>query len=292
MAADAASAFGPPACAMSGRPPPPPPPSAADPARTRSTAFCRSARSAVTATTIEALPPSVATRQITPLVRFALISSAIDFNSRAGVSSSRRPMKLTPFTTTAPSPAPPPPAASLRRNADISRSAFRLSSIRRATRSASCSGATFSMSAACCSAASRLSSQSSAPDSVTASIRRTPPATADSEIIFSRLISPVRFTCVPPHNSTDQAPRPAISVAPPICTTRTSSPYFSPNKASAPSSMAASGVMMRVDTSLFMRMRSLTMSATADNSSALTARGCEKSKRSLSGATSEPFCAT
>ena len=65
---------------------------------------------------------------------------------------------------------------------------------------------------------------------VTASIRRTPAATELSEMIFTIPIFPVADTCVPPQNSIDE----------PNCTTRTSSPYFSPNKAIAPSSLAFS----------------------------------------------------
>ena len=44
----------------------------------------------------------------------------------------------------------------------------------------------------------------------------------------------------------------------PIETTRTSSPYFSPNSAIAPVSTAASGVISRVVTSLFSRTRAFT----------------------------------
>ena len=44
----------------------------------------------------------------------------------------------------------------------------------------------------------------------------------------------------------------------PIATTRTSSPYFSPNSAIAPVSTAASGVISRVVTSVFSRMRAFT----------------------------------
>ena len=48
-------------------------------------------------------------------------------------------------------------------------------------------------------------------------------------------ISPVRLTCVPPQSSTDQ---PIVLPLPsPMATTRTSSPYFSPNSARAPDAM-------------------------------------------------------
>ena len=72
-------------------------------------------------------------------------------------------------------------------------------------------------------------------------------------------MSPVRPTCVPPHSSTDQAllalrcppaaGRPASPT--PIETTRTSSPYFSPNSAMAPLSMASSSAIRRVSTGEF-----------------------------------------
>ena len=136
MAACASSAFGPPACAISGRPPPPLPPRAAEPSRTKSTALFVSVRSSVTATTTDALPASVATIQITALCSDDLISSAIDFNSRAGVSSRRRPTNCTPLISS-PAATDPVPAANFRRSCDRSRSLFLRSSSNCATRSAS-----------------------------------------------------------------------------------------------------------------------------------------------------------
>src|SRR5690625_6735191 len=65
---------------------------------------------------------------------------------------------------------------------------------------------------------------------VMASTRRMPAATPLSEIILNKPISPVASTCVPPHNSHEV----------PISSTRTSVSYFSPNKATAPSSIARS----------------------------------------------------
>ena len=103
-------------------------------------------------------------------------------------------------------------------------------------------------------------------------------------------MSPVRRTCVPPHSSTDQ---PSVLPPPsPIATTRTSSPYFSPNSARAPAARASSSAIRRVVTAEFCSTKSLAMSSTFSSSSALIGLGCEKSKRSRSGATSEPFCAT
>ena len=67
---------------------------------------------------------------------------------------------------------------------------------------------------------------------VSASTRRTPDATADSPTTEIMPISPVRPTWVPPQSSTDQAI--VLPLPSPMATTRTSSPYFSPNSARAP----------------------------------------------------------
>jgi hypothetical protein len=78
----------------------------------------------------------------------------------------------------------------------------------------------------------------------------------------------------------------------PMATTRTSSPYFSPNSARAPEAIASSRLISRVTTGAFCSTTALAMSSTRSISSALIGLGCEKSKRRRSGATSEPFCAT
>ena len=113
-----------------------------------------------------------------------------------------------------------------------------------------------------------------------------------SPTIVTRPMSPVRRTWVPPHSSTEQP-----SVLPrrrsPIETTRTSSPYFSPNSARAPD---ARGVVERHQP----RRRPARSAARCRWRCPRRARaprrviglGWEKSKRSRSGATSEPFCAT
>jgi hypothetical protein len=77
-----------------------------------------------------------------------------------------------------------------------------------------------------------------------------------------------------------------------MATTRTSSPYFSPNKARAPDAIASSTAISRVVTGEFCSTMSLAISSTRSSSSLVIGLGCEKSKRSRSGATSEPFCAT
>ena len=61
-------------------------------------------------------------------------------------------------------------------------------------------------------------------------------------------------------------------------------PYFSPNSAIAPISTAASGVISRVVTSAFSRMRAFTSRSTQATSSAVSGRGWLMSKRSRSGA--------
>jgi hypothetical protein len=78
----------------------------------------------------------------------------------------------------------------------------------------------------------------------------------------------------------------------PIDTTRTSSPYFSPKSACAPIPRASSGVMIRVSTGAFWRMKSFTSRSTCAYSSGVSALAWLKSKRSRSGALSEPRCAT
>ncbi len=81
---------------MSGRPPPPLPPKASAPTRTKSTALKRLTRSSVTPTTIEALPSARATTATTPEPTLFFMSSARLLSSFAGMSSSTRPMNLTP----------------------------------------------------------------------------------------------------------------------------------------------------------------------------------------------------
>ncbi len=67
---------------MSGRPPPPLPPSAAEPSRTNSTALNRLTKSGVTATTMLALPSSLAAAiATTPEPTLLFASSASDFRS-------------------------------------------------------------------------------------------------------------------------------------------------------------------------------------------------------------------
>ena len=78
---------------------------------------------------------------------------------------------------------------------------------------------------------SRISSTAAGP--VIASIRRTLAALEVSLRTLNSPISAVVRTCVPPHSSRENDPSPTSTI-------RTTSPYFSPNSAIAPSSLASS----------------------------------------------------
>ncbi|MNP05239.1 hypothetical protein D3C76_971850 [compost metagenome] len=97
-------------------------------------------------------------------------------------------------------------------------------------------------------------------------------------------MSPVRETWVPPQSSTEKSP--------PMLSTRTWSPYFSPNSAVAPFCLAVSISVSSVSTSLFLRISALTMSSRAFSCSGLIASKWLKSKRRRWLSTSEPFCCT
>ncbi len=92
----------------------------------------------------------------------------------------------------------------------------------------------------------------SAPWPVVASTRLTPAATPDSPVILNRPMSPVRFTWVPPHNSREL----------PMSSTRTSSPYFSPNSIMAPVFCADSMSMTRAWHSALAKISAFTMDST------------------------------
>ena len=97
-------------------------------------------------------------------------------------------------------------------------------------------------------------------------------------------MSPVAETCVPPHSS---------MLKPGTLTTRTLSPYFSPKSAIAPAAIASSGdTSTSVFTGVLRHICSLTMRSMRSSSSRVIAWKCTKSKRSRSGATSEPACLT
>ncbi len=109
------------------------------------------------------------------------------------------------------------------------------SSISALTRSIICSAGTFK---------ARLNSSivsllaerySVRPAPVSAVILLTPDAMLSSFVILNPPIVPSRSTCVPPQNSLLNASPRCSSSSAPTATTRTVSPYFSPNSAIAPS---------------------------------------------------------
>ncbi|MNN23715.1 hypothetical protein D3C81_1371200 [compost metagenome] len=77
-----------------------------------------------------------------------------------------------------------------------------------------------------------------------------------------------------------------------MLSTRTLSPYFSPNSAMAPLALAVSMSVSSVSTSLFLRISALTSSSSALSCSGLIASKWLKSKRRRWLSTSEPFCCT
>ena len=77
-----------------------------------------------------------------------------------------------------------------------------------------------------------------------------------------------------------------------MSSTRTSSPYFSPNNITAPDFFASSIGMTCARVGVFCRISSFTARSTLRISSSLIGLSCAKSKRVLSASTSEPFCCT
>ena len=98
-------------------------------------------------------------------------------------------------------------------------------------------------------------------------------------------MSPVARTCVPPQSSVLNAPSP-------IDTTRTLSPYFSPNSAIAPDAIASCVFRTLVVTVSFLSTDSLTSARPAALPRGVSAEKWTKSNRRRSGATSEPACLT
>ena len=113
---------------------------------------------------------------------------------------------------------------------------------------------------------------------MTASIRRTLAALDVSVVTLNTPISAVERTCVPPHSSRDQLPSPTSII-------RTTSPYFSPNSAIAPSARASSSVVVSARTGWLASTQSLTCCSTSPSSSGVSGWPWVKSKRSLSGPT-------
>ena len=106
---------------------------------------------------------------------------------------------------------------------------------------------------------------------VTASTRRLPDPTDDSEVTTTVPICDELRTCVPPQSSRDHGP--------PISITRTFSPYVSPNSASAPNSCASGSVIHRADTGRSARSARLATSSTSRTCSGVSALPQPKSRR-------------
>ena len=112
-----------------------------------------------------------------------------------------------------------------------------------------------------------------------ASTRRTPAPIDDSPRSFTTPSWPERSTWVPPHSSRAQSP---------TLTTRTTSPYFSPNKAIAPISLAWACDILSATTSRLSKSKVFTRDSTSSNTDAETAPVAGKSKRKRPGEFSEP----
>ena len=135
-------------------------------------------------------------------------------------------------------------------NCSISFSKARLPSFNCLTLSTRSVGEDLTISLNCLRICSSRLISAKAPFPVTASTRRTPAEIPVSLMILNKPMSPVRFTWQPPQNSTEYSP--------PIVTTRTSSPYFSPNKANAPRFFASSKGMTSLLTSELARISAFT----------------------------------
>ena len=114
---------------------------------------------------------------------------------------------------------------------------------------------------------------------VKASIRLTPAPVPDSLIILNKPISDVFWTWIPPQSSKENGA---------IFTTLTTSPYFSPNKAIAPISLASAIGISWIFTEIPRHISSLTRRSTCSISSFVIGPKCEKSKRKRSLSTREP----
>mmetsp|Transcript_3666 Transcript_3666/g.13169 ORF Transcript_3666/g.13169 Transcript_3666/m.13169 type:complete len:253 (-) Transcript_3666:2017-2775(-) len=150
-----------------------------------------------------------------------------------------------------------------------------------ATLSTSSSGFTFRADIKERTIESRSFSSSTTPGPETASIRRMPEAIPCSDSTLKAPISAVFDTCVPPQSS---------MLTPGTSTTLTSSPYFSPNIATAPAALASSIAMLCVSRGIASPIHPLIRASTCDISSGVTGRGQLKSKRRRSKSTNEPAC--
>ncbi len=302
IALSAASAFdpsGPPACAMSGRPPPPLPPSASAPLRTRSTALKRDVRSSVTPTTMPALPsPGDAddrddagadlllafVGEAAQILDFDAVDRArhqLDvadgahaIGAVAVARGRRRPWRASSWRRTVRARDACAPRAALR-------CARRISAI--GAFSSAGDDAQFApnrverLARRRCRSAPRCGARRRR-----RRLRRRP---------RSSPMSPVRLHM----GAAAQFDRPAHGVAAALDPSRRRAPRRRISRRTAPARRTRRrrrAPSARVVTGAFCSTMSLAMSSTRSISSAVIGLGCEKSKRSRSGATSEPFCAT
>ncbi|MCY1532495.1 hypothetical protein D9M68_677750 [compost metagenome] len=193
----------------------------------------RSVRSAVTPPTTLILPSAEPVASSTTAgFRRSFRLSTMPRNALGSTSPMPAARTLMPLTSTAALEARSLPAlaASLLRDCSRSFSSALTWSCTCAMRAGRSAGVERSMPATCVSRAFWFCTQTRALSPVMASMRRTPAATPPSETILNRPISPVRPTCVPPQSSREK----------PMSSTRTVSPYFSPNSAMAPPLTASS----------------------------------------------------
>mmetsp|Transcript_11854 Transcript_11854/g.50769 ORF Transcript_11854/g.50769 Transcript_11854/m.50769 type:complete len:244 (+) Transcript_11854:624-1355(+) len=143
-------------------------------------------------------------------------------------------------------------------------------------------------------------SEAAAAPRVAPTTRRIPFAVPSSDITTKRSAAFVLARCVPPQNSMENAFQSSLegfasksSILGPTETTRTGSGYTSPNTALNPEIFCASASLTsRASTSNAFSICALTIASTAVNCSTVIALLCEKSKRSFSSSTSEPFWST
>mmetsp|Transcript_9639 Transcript_9639/g.38984 ORF Transcript_9639/g.38984 Transcript_9639/m.38984 type:complete len:393 (-) Transcript_9639:1749-2927(-) len=292
-AASSCVASRPPACANPGLPPPPPPHAfAAAPSTAPALsppALCTSSSKMATKPTLpSALPlPSTTAAPASPAspASFASKLSAADLSAAGSTPSSLATSTLDPFDATIASAASAADlaAATSPRSASASFCAALRSSISDVTRPAISSGGTRRAPASSRTTPSRWLRSSTTPGPETASMRRTPAAMPASETILNPPISAVLATWVPPQSSMD---------TPGTSTTRTTSPYFSPNMAVAPRLLASAMGISRATRSVASPIQPLTSASISSSCAGVGPAGALKSKRSLSVLTREPACET
>ena len=303
MASSACSArapSGPPACAMSGRPPPPLPPSASAPMRARSTALKRAGEIGGDADD-EAGLALLADADNGDDARAQLLLGVVDQAAQIlrrdavhGAGEQLHAVRARGCECSAAPPPLPPPSASSRFASASSRSSLRRSSMTARQPLDHFVGRDLEQLGRLAHALVLRGEMRRAASPVSASMRRTPAATALSPTILNRPISPVR------RDMRAAAELDRISVAGALAVgidahRRRRAPRRRISRRTAPARLrrwprpASSDASRRPQ---FCRIMALTRSSTARISSCVIGFGCEKSKRSRSGATSEPFCAT